>query len=63
MDGLNQDSTLEDFEEVLGDVDKETLYDVSCDTDEGWITVELNDEGDVKSVEVLVYRTIEGYND
>ena len=63
LDGLNQDSTLEDFEEVLGDVDKETLYDVNWDTDEGWITVELNDEGDVKSVEVLVYRTIEGYND
>lgn len=63
LDGLNQDSTLEDFEEVLGDVDKETLHDVSWDTDEGWITVELNDEGDVKSVEVLVYRTIEGYND
>ena len=63
LDGLNQDSTLEDFEEVLGDVDKETLHDVNWDTDEGWITVELNDEGDVKSVEVLVYRTIEGYND
>lgn len=59
LDELDEDSDIDDFTDVLGTTQSTSSYSTTWDTEEGWIIARENDEGELESVEIMVYYSLE----